>query len=235
MTTPTTQNLVAVTVQEWAFWGKATWNCITGKKSHGHHEDDDVAFAQHVRDNYLPPFYKAPITWPTLSMISDDQYYWSAVAMSYFILQAGFTRKKTTSGNYGAWVASSQPGEFPISESHSTYIRWAVRARQDAVAGAAFWGYRVDEAEAVPEVGDLVGYARGKNLTKAKALAFFDKTSSYASHTDLVVAKRPGEIDVIGGNVLDSVTKKTIAINAAGQITDQVHLWFVVMKRQPVP
>ena len=46
------------------------------------------------------------------------------------------------------------------------------------------------------------------------------------------MAKRPGEIDVIGGNVRDSVTKKTLALNNKGQLVDPNHDWFVVLKKR---
>ena len=40
------------------------------------------------------------------------------------------------------------------------------------------------------------------------------------------------EIDVIGFNVLDSVTKKTVPLTSAGLIADRKHKWFVVLKRK---
>jgi hypothetical protein len=190
-------SLIAVAEAEWAYWGRSTWNCITGKKSENFHTDDDDDYAQYIIDKYLPPFYKAPVKWPTVADIGGDDYAWSAVTISHFMLTAGFNRKKLlgskyTDKEYAAWVAATEEGEFPISESHSHYIRWAIRARRDKIKSAAYWGYRVDEDEAVPDVGDLVGYPRAKNLTAKKALGFFDKTGSYNSHTDLVVARRPG-------------------------------------------
>jgi hypothetical protein len=50
------------------------------------------------------------------------------------------------------------------------------------------------------------------------------------SHCDLVVAKRSNEIDVIGGNVSDSVTKKTLKLDANGKVKDATRPWFVVIK-----
>ena len=52
------------------------------------------------------------------------------------------------------------------------------------------------------------------------------------ANTDIVVAKRPGEIDVIGGNVRDSVCKKTLALSPSGHLADTSHNWFVVMKKR---
>lgn len=209
-----TASIVAAAEKEWKHWGSSTWNCITGKKSTGFHTDDDEPFAKYVIDTYLPLHFKPPIEWPTTTTISNDDYYWSAVTISYMMRQAGFAAS-----------------DFPIGQAHATYITWSVAARK-ANQKAAYWGYRVDEKDAKPDVGDIVGCARGKAMTRAKALKFFDKTGGYASHADIVVAKRPGEIDVIGGNVRDSVTKKTLALDAAGRLADPHHPWFVVMKKR---
>ena len=238
MPKPAPDDIVRIARQEWEHWGKSTWNCITGKKSKGFHIDDDNVFAQYVIDTYLPPFYKTPVKWPTLTAISEDDYPWSAVTISHFMLQSGFSRKRLlpeqfTAQQYKDWVAGTKADQFPVSEGHSDYIRWAIRARKDSIETAAYWGYRVDEPDAKPEIGDLVGYPRAKNMTRKKALGFFAETSAYQSHTDLVVAKRAGEIDVIGGNVRDSVTKKTLKINADGRLADQTHFWFVVLKARP--
>jgi hypothetical protein len=48
------------------------------------------------------------------------------------------------------------------------------------------------------------GYTYADGITFAQAQAYFDKTGNYASHTDVAVARRPNEADVIGANVLDS-------------------------------
>ena len=71
-----------------------------------------------------------------------------------------------------------------------------------------------------------------KKMTAQKAAKLFDATSPYESHSDVVVAKRSGEIDVIGCNVMDSVTKKTLEIGLSGHIEDNVHFWFATLKRR---
>lgn len=232
------KNAIASANAEWIHWGKSHWNLVTGAKSTGFHSDDENSYARYVIDTYMPPFRKAPVKSPSVTDISADLYPWSAVTISHFMLKGGFARKKLlpathSPAQYATWVAATAAGEFPISEGHSDYIRWAIRARKDNVANASYWGFRIDEAGAKPDVGDLVGYVRIAGMTHAKALKFFDRTTAYPSHTDLVVAKRAGEIDVIGGNVRDSVTKKTLPLNASGQLADTKHFWFVVMKHRP--
>ncbi|MGE0489377.1 MAG: DUF2272 domain-containing protein [Vulcanimicrobiota bacterium] len=128
---------------------------------------------------------------------------WSAAFMSWLMRQAGLGPR------------------FHYSEWHAHYIRRSIQARRDGDQSFAFWGYRLSER--APQVGDLVGYARQDDID------YDHQRQVYKSHTDLVVAVRPGEIDVIGGNVSDSVTKKTLRTDAEGKLSDTNHRWFVVM------
>jgi Uncharacterized protein conserved in bacteria len=210
-----TAAIVQAATDEWNYWGKSTWNCITGAKSTGYHIDDDVPYAKYIINKYLALFYNPPTAGPSVQDIAGDVYPWSAVTISYIMKTAGFTKE-----------------EFPFSQAHAKYLVWGIKNRNDEVQNAAYWGYRVDDDLALPDVGDLVGCARAEHrLTRDEALAYFARTGSYASHSDIVVAKRPGEIDVIGGNVRDSVTKKTLKLNAKGQLIDNLHDWFVVLRR----
>lgn len=232
--------IVKVATEEWKHWGQCTWNTITGKKSSTHSNDDDVVYSNYVINNYISKLYGKIPKWPTPSDISQDNYAWSAVTISYFLSKAGFTRKKLLSSKikmtdpeYVAWLKQASADEFPLSEAHHDYIRWSIAAKAFNVTNAAYWGYRIDDPVAKPEVGDLVGYVRGiKGMTKSKALKFYDRQTSYQSHTDLVTDVRKGEIDVIGGNVRDSVCKKTLRLDANGLLSDSSQFWFVVMKKQ---
>ena len=69
-------------------------------------------------------------------------------------------------------------------------------------------------------------------MTADKAAKLFDSTSTYESHSDIVVDRRPSEIDVIGFNVMDSVTKKTLPLGLNGHIVDTKHFWFATLKRR---
>ena len=205
---PTTiTKLVQAATEEWEHWGKSVWNVAKRTKKIVHRDDDD-SFAQYVLDTYCVVAGRPP----TLDDIQDDRYAWSAVGMSAFMKKAGLLR-----------------AEFPFAESHSRYIRHFVRARKSADKKALYWAYRHGEAKAEPALGDLVAYSRENGRDPAK---LYDSTSPYKSHTDLVVAVRPGEVDVIGANVLDSVTKKTLRLDAQGHIDDATHPWFAVLKQR---
>lgn len=200
--------IIAIADTEWKYWGESTWKVAAGRTTIAS-KDDDLAFAKYVIDNYCAVVGDEPLT----SAIQNDDYAWSAVGMSYFMKTAGFTKS-----------------EFPFSSSHSKFIRYFIAARKNGDANAAYWGYRLNEPGLSIAVGDLIGYGRGEGMTQNKANRLFDSASSYKSHTDVVVAVRSGEIDVIGANVMDSVTKKTLKLDANGQINDLTHFWFVLLK-----
>jgi hypothetical protein len=210
----TRESIIASADKEWQHWGRSTWNVALKTKRIGHTDDESDAanpFAQYVLEKYCSVGGGSP----SISDIADDRYYWSAVGMSAIMKNAGFAKT-----------------EFPFAQAHSKFIRHFISARKAKDKGAAFWGYRLTEAGGIPEPGDIIAYSRAKNGSQEKANKLFDAVNSYDSHSDVVVAKRATEIDVIGCNVMDSVTKKTLPITAAGQIVDTQHFWFVVLKRR---
>lgn len=214
----TVEKIVRAALNEWNHWGGSTHDLIRGREAIAKTERDPT-FADYVYDTY----YKAVVTNPDpnarahmVARISEREtptYAWSACTISYIMKTAGYTKS-----------------QFTFAESHSIYIREAIAAKNGAVGKASFWGYRI--AEMAPDIGDLIGCARQKGLNFARAQAWYDRTRGYDSHADVVVAKRDGEIDVIGGNVSDSVTKKTLAIDPSGKLADRSFPWFVVIKRR---
>ncbi|MEH3023791.1 MAG: DUF2272 domain-containing protein [Pseudomonas oryzihabitans] len=206
----TVQSIVSAAMREWEHWGKSTWNVTTAQKQIGHTDKED-AFAQYIIEKYC----SVTRVNPTRSSIQNDEFFWSAVGMSAFMCMGGF-----------------KEDQFPFSQRHSTFIRKFVAARKVNDSSCPFWGYRAEEIGISPEVGDLVAYAYGDGITAEQAATYYDKTSLYSSHSDLVVAKRPTEIDVIGANVCDSVTMKTLPIDQDGHIADPHHHWFAVLKHR---
>lgn len=205
--TKTISDLLTVAAGEWQHWGSSTWHLVTGKADIGH-IDDEVTFANYVIQNYNAVGGGTP----TADQIAKDKYAWSAVGMSYVFHRAGFNKS-----------------EFPFAQSHSVWIRKFIAARINGNTSALYHGYRLTEPQASPEVGDLVAYAR-TGETFAQAQNFFNATGPYMSHSDIVVRKQNGTIDVIGFNVLDSVTRKTIPLDERGLIADRKHKWFAVLK-----
>lgn len=214
----TADMIIRAALNEWDHWGGSTHNLVNNTKAIAKVERDP-SYAEYVYDTYYKATVKNPDPGAREGMITRIKeqarptYAWSACTISYIMKTAGYTKE-----------------QFKFSQSHSVYIRNAVAAKKNDSRDACFWGYRIHEIS--PDVGDLIGYARQDGLDFAGAQAWYDKTGSYDSHTDVVVATRPGEIDVIGGNVSDSVTKKTLATDAAGKLADRSFPWFVVMKRR---
>ncbi|WP_431113231.1 DUF2272 domain-containing protein [Variovorax paradoxus] len=206
---------VATANREWLLWGGHAWNVrheFAGLAQKD--KDDDEARARYILNTYCP----AAEATPTVEDIQKDEFAWSAVFMSYVFKASGFEK-----------------AEFPFSVSHSTWIRRAVKA-QRGKEHFRFHAHRISDPLARPRVGDLIAYARpdkdGEKLTFDDAQTWFDRRSNYKSHSDLVVAEGPQEIQVIGGNVKDSVLKKVIPLNTSGLIADRSFSWFAVLRYQ---
>lgn len=193
---------------EWDHWGRSTWNLIPEpeEKQIGHTDDEDE-YADYIIHNYCRPRGDHP----SRAEIVSDHYYWSAVGLSAIFEKAGFAA-----------------ADFPFSNRHSTWITRFIAARR-AGEPALYHGHRLNRPSATPDIGDIVGFAGG---SFDEAQGYFDRQGSYSSHSDLVVARRDGEIDVIGANVLDSVTQKTLQLDENGLIADRNFNWFVVLKLQ---
>ena len=129
---------------------------------------------------------------------------WSSAFISYIM-------KKSGAGD-----------KFVYNQAHSKYIRDSIKNRKQGKLNAPFVGYKINEV--APKVGDLVCYSRQKGSN------FYDKTSDYKSHCDLVVKKNKGNLEVIGGNVANAVTKRIVRINDKGIVTDGNRDWFAVIK-----
>lgn len=132
-----------------------------------------------------------------------DKNAWSSAFISYIMKKAG-------AGN-----------KFVYNSLHSKYITDSIANRKQGKTNEAFVGYKVNEI--APKVGDLVCYSRQGGID-------YDTTGDYFSHCDLVVKKRKNEIEVIGGNVNNAVTKKILSTDNRGVLTDKKYNWFAVIK-----
>lgn len=120
--------------------------------------------------------------------------YWSAVFISWVAHKAG---------------AGSQ---FQYSSAHTDYVGAAKRNRL-ANNTNPFKAYRVGEM--APRLGDLVCAERS---TSGVTYDNVDDGTFRSSHSDVVVEVESGRIAVIGGNVSNTVGRKTITLNAAGKL-----------------
>jgi len=126
-----------------------------------------------------------------------DLYPWSAAFISYLF-------------------NSSDPlKRFPAAGGHWEYINQAIRA--EAKPTAPFQA--VDATSNAPRVGDLLCASRNAEpMTYQDIKSRAKEGRGYESHCDLVVAKRPGMIEVIGGNVSDSIAKTIVPVDGNGVV-----------------
>lgn len=126
----------------------------------------------------------------------DHDWPWSAAFISWVMRQAGAEDR------------------FSYSASHATYISKSIRDRNQGNANALYWGYRLNERK--PQVGDLVCWDRDPDK-----VVDYDRQylGNYSSHTDLVVSVGTNEIEIIGGNVGNSVTRRPLVLSAEGYRT----------------
>ena len=132
--------------------------------------------------------YWKSVDRPQLSGL-DTEVPWSAAFISWDIESAGVPRDL-----------------FCPDDRHTIYVeRMVIRARQP---GAAFIPHHVNEY--APRVGDLICASRAGGGTTLENL------DRGPGHCDIVVEVRPGEVQAIGGNVRDSVTRSVFPLDANG-------------------
>lgn len=129
----------------------------------------------------------------------DKDVAWSSAFISFIMKLAGYGK------------------DFVYSASHSNYITKFIDNRKKGKTDETFVGYRLNEKPY--EVGDLVCYSRQSGVN-------YDTTGNYMSHCDLIVKKNDDSLEVIGGNVGDSVSKKILALDKFGNLADRNHKWF---------
>jgi hypothetical protein len=145
-----------------------------------------------------------------------DRAPWSAAFVSYVFRTAGAGTN------------------FAYSGSHSTYIVEAVRnAKGLSTRTPRFFGYPIGEAS--PSVGDLVCAPRGQFKSWNFVDIPYSDRGQFLSHCDVVVSVGRGAIEVVGGNVGDTIAKTIVRVNGQGRIVvDQPSFrnWFVVIKNR---
>jgi hypothetical protein len=143
----------------------------------------------------------------------DGDYAWSAAFIDYVMRMAGATHR------------------FPYSPNHSDYIN---AARQHGAGERPALAITAERPESyVARRGDLICLWRGRRQIRFDDLP----TGRFPGHCDIVVAVRPGSLDVIGGNVDNSVAMKHVPATSDGRlagpdgaILDPDHPWFVVIR-----
>jgi hypothetical protein len=142
----------------------------------------------------------------------DGNYAWSAAFIDYVMRMAGAGHR------------------FPYASNHSDYINAARRRSPGPSGNLAISAQRPENY--APQRGDLICMWRGGRPVRFDDLP----TGRFPGHCDIVVAVRGGQLDVIGGNVDNSVSLKHVPVTPDGRlatpdgsVVDPDHPWFVVI------
>jgi len=203
------QAIIARATREWEFFGRQTILFKGSEESIPHvgaWEDDDALYSDRVNS------YWRAAGKPNLYGM-DCQQPWSAAFVSY-IMQ-------------GAGIPESQ---FTPAPAHWIYLSSLID--QSGSPGRYFVPRRVQDYS--PNPGDLVCASRGS----VRPATYGGYTSAWAlegayTHCDLVVAKNGQSLDVIGGNVRNSVSKSTFDLDAEGHLLAVPRRpWFVILQNR---
>lgn len=193
-----TDDLIAVARREWTRWGGPAERL-----------DGSLAGFSHQRMEAQAPFWTyVGEYWRSVNNDLDgrDAPAWSAAFISYCFAEA-------QAGN-----------RFPYHENHSAYVS---RIEAGTFAGLSL----VDPAATAVAAGDVVWASRSGETCRTPPADFASATrelrrirrgaaATFCSHSDIVVAVRPGEADVIGGNVKQAVTRTTYKLDTQGHLRD---------------
>ncbi|TGD95692.1 DUF2272 domain-containing protein [Methylobacterium nonmethylotrophicum] len=201
-------DLAGIARREWIRWGGPVEK-IDGQRLGFTHKRME---AQHPFWVYVGEYWRAAGS----SLDGRDKPPWSGAFICYCFREA----------NAG--------DRFPYSDNHSRYMA--------AIDGGQHPGLTlVDVATARLEVGDLLWASRTGDECRRPPATFASAhreltairngtASTFCSHSDIVVDVRPGEVDVIGGNVSQAVTRTTYRLDTKGQVRDGRRSFLGVLK-----
>ncbi len=203
------QAIVTRAKREWEFFGRQTVLLKDGEESIPHvgaWEDDGNRHSDRVNA------YWRTVKEPRLTGM-DCSKPWSAAFISWVLQTAG--------------VPAAQ---FPPAAAHSTYLAAII----DQADAPRRWFVPRRLSDYSPQPGDLICASRGKSRPRivngyvsARAL------SGMSGHCDLVVGKGTKTLDVIGGNVRNSVSKTTLEVDSKGRLQPiPKRPWFIVVENR---
>jgi hypothetical protein len=188
----TTQNFATAAVtlanQEWDYFGKQTYD-IDGNATHVGHKEGEAENKPNGKNWYkrIGEYWQRGVNVKGIDGRNHD-WYWSAAFISWIMKSAGAGDR------------------FRYSSQHSVYISQAIRDLLQHREEAGYWCWRLNELK--PSVGDIVCWTRAAGID-------YDHQhgGDYPGHCDLIVGVEKSNVQVIGGNVGNSVTKRPLALD----------------------
>lgn len=194
---------------EWQFFGQQVVEFRGTKESIpnvGAWEDDDARHSRRVSA------YWAAVGKPRLDGM-DCKEPWSAAFMSWVMQGAGVPRS-----------------QFQPASAHWVYLSEMVE--EAGYPGRWFVPRRISDYS--PQPGDLVcAYRNGARPYATAGYTSAGAIRGTPAHCDLVVAKSAGRLEVIGGNVRNSVSKSILELDSQGHVKPVPRRpWFLVMQNR---
>ncbi len=194
--------------QEWELFGRPEVNFDI--------EPPTITYPSKITHGHesLPPFF------------SRIYMYWYSVTDLPIIGHDGEIRP--WSGAFIVWLARSAgvpESDLPSSVLHWDYIQYVM------AAGSENRFVSHDIHTYPPKPGDIICAPRG--VAFIQSIHNYSDLNRGAYHCDLVVAKHPGELDVIGGNVLDAVSLTHIKLDNEGKvIPTKIRPWMLTLEQR---
>lgn len=152
--------------------------------------------------------------------------YWYAATDLPIIGYAGEIRP--WSAAFIIWLARSAgvaEADLPSTVLHWDYMQHVMAAGSEG----RFVSHAINAY--APKSGDIICAARGEAFSQS--IHGYKDLKHGAYHCDLVVAQRPGVIDVIGGNVLDAVSLAHIKLDGTGMVLPtKARPWSLVIEQR---
>jgi hypothetical protein len=198
------QAILARATEEWELFGRQVVVLEDGQESIprvGAWEDEDAFYSARVNA------YWRAVGRPLLNGM-DCQKPWSAAFVSWVMQQAGVPEE-----------------QFPAAAAHGVYLAQLIEDAE--LPGRWFVPRRI--ADYSPAPGDLVCASRGP-LGPSGDDASPALLRTAQTHCDLVVGKSGRTLEVVGGNVRNSVSKTRLQLDGAGRLQPEPRRqWFAVL------
>jgi hypothetical protein len=195
--------LIRIAEREWQRWGYSTRGLAGDGASTGGVESK-MPFVGYVND------YWRAVDKPNWNGLTPQP--WSAAFISFCFKEAGAGER------------------FPYNQGHAGYCGEIVRKSTTYPELSL-----LDPSTRSPKLGDLVLAARTSKDCVAPPKSYSEAVQRlkdgkwFCSHADIVVAVSERSIEVIGGNVQNSVTRTRLATDQEGRLKDSRHVWLAVV------